>query len=200
MQFLKADTSVKVVVGPFVDVGDGFTPETGITLGAADEAELLKHDNATTVDISGRTWAALTGVDGYYHLTVTTTDTETEGMLTVVVQDDDVCLPVKQEYMVLNAGMYELMCGTSGESENLRASAGGIVKGTAETGTLSTTQMTSDLTEATDDHYNGRIIVFLGGVLDGQATDITDYTGASGLLTFTAITEAPVNGQLFVIV
>jgi len=39
MHILRADTSVKVVVGPFVDESDQKTPETGITLGTADHAE-----------------------------------------------------------------------------------------------------------------------------------------------------------------
>ena len=65
MQDLRANTQVIVTIGPFVDVGDGFTPETGITLGAADEAELIKHGSTTVVDISGATWAAVTSMDGY---------------------------------------------------------------------------------------------------------------------------------------
>ena len=101
MQELKANTQVIVIVGPFVDVTDGFTPETGITLGAADEAELLKHGSTTVVDISAATWAAVTSCDGYYGLTLTTSHTDTEGMLTVVVQDDSVCLPVRAQFMVL---------------------------------------------------------------------------------------------------
>jgi phage baseplate assembly protein W len=84
--------------------------------------------------------------------------------------------------------------GTFGESFQ------GVVNGQAITGTLSTTQMTTNLTEATDDHYNGRIVVFLTGNLAGQATDITDYTGATKLITMTALTEAPANGDRFVIV
>lgn len=75
----------------------------------------------------------------------------------------------------------------------------GLVTGSAIAGTLSTTQMTTDLTEVTDDHYNGRLIVWTSGVLAGQATDITDYTGATKLLTYTAITEAPAAGDDFVI-
>jgi len=39
MQHLKANTEVIVIIGPFVDVGDGFTPQIDITLGG-DEAEL----------------------------------------------------------------------------------------------------------------------------------------------------------------
>jgi hypothetical protein len=99
--FIQANTQVIVIVGPFVDVTDGFTPETGITLGAADEAELLKHGSSTVVDISGATWAAVTSCDGYYALTLTTSHTDTEGLITVVVQDDSVCLPVKMTWQVI---------------------------------------------------------------------------------------------------
>ena len=109
MQFLKANTQVKVVIGPFVDVTDAFTPETGITLGAADEAELIKHDASAVTDISAATWAAITGCDGYYNLTLTTSHTDTEGMLTVVIQDDSVCLPVRHEFMVMAEAAYDSM-------------------------------------------------------------------------------------------
>lgn len=76
----------------------------------------------------------------------------------------------------------------------------GLESGEAVTGTLSTTQMSTNLTEATDDHYNGRVIVWLTGVLTRQATAITDYNGTTKVLTFTAVTEAPGNGDRFVIV
>jgi len=60
--------------------------------------------------------------------------------------------------------------------------------------------MTTDLTEATDDHYNGRVIIWTSGNLQNQATAITDYTGSTKLLTYTAVTEVPSNGDTFVIV
>jgi len=109
MRYLKANTQVKVVVGPFVDVSDGFTPETGIALSTADEAELVKHDAAAVTDISGATWAAITSMDGYYNLTLTTSHTDTEGMLVIAVQDDSECLPVRQEFMVLAEAAYDSM-------------------------------------------------------------------------------------------
>ncbi len=90
--------------------------------------------------------------------------------------------------------------GDATSATNLSKSALGIEPGAAIAGTLSTTQMTTDLTEATDDHYNGRIIIFTTGVLKNQATDITDYTGATKLLTYTALTEAPTATDEFVIV
>ena len=91
--------------------------------------------------------------------------------------------------------------GSAAAANNLEASALTILSTyTAVTGTLSTTQMTTDLTEVTDDHYNGRIIIWTSGVLQNQATNITDYDGASKMLTFTATTEAPSNLDTFVIV
>jgi len=107
MQYLRANTEVKVRVGPFVDVIDGFTPETGITLGAADEAELLKHNGAATIDISSATWSAVSDCDGWYDLTLTSSHTDTEGLLEVIVQDASLCLPVHVRFMVLAQAAYD---------------------------------------------------------------------------------------------
>ena len=90
--------------------------------------------------------------------------------------------------------------GDTAALANLAESAGTMVTGAAVTGTLSTTVMTTDLTEATDDHYNGRVIIWTSGALVNQATDITDYNGTTKALTYTATTEAPSNGDTFIIV
>ena len=90
--------------------------------------------------------------------------------------------------------------GSTAAADQLEASAETIVVGAAATGTLSTTQMSTNLTEVTDDHYNGRILIWTSGVLKDQATNITDYVGTNGVLTFTATTEAPSNSDTFVIV
>lgn len=99
---------------------------------------------------------------------------------------------MKSDVLAINA--------VAASAQNLERSASVIVRGSAVTGTLSTTQMTTDLTEATNDHYNGRVIIWTSGTLLGQATNITDYVGASKMLTFTAVTEAPLNGDTFVII
>jgi len=89
---------------------------------------------------------------------------------------------------------------TAAAAAKLAASAGTIESAAAVAGTLSTTEMTTDLTEATNDHYNGRIIIWTSGVLKNQATDITDYDGATKKLMFTAVTEAPSEADTFIIV
>ena len=93
----------------------------------------------------------------------------------------------------------------NGAAIALALSADQIIVGTVDTGSFvaTTTQLEADdITEATADHYNGRIIIFTSGALAGQATDITDYelSGANGKFTYTLLTEAPANNDTFVIV
>lgn len=109
MQVLKADTAVKVVIGPVVAVGDGFTPITTLALSTADEAEIMKHDASAVTDISGNTFAAITSMDGYYNLTITAAQLDTEGMLTIGINDDSLCLPVRHDFMVVNANVYDAL-------------------------------------------------------------------------------------------
>jgi hypothetical protein len=104
---LRQSTQIVVRVGPFVDETDGVTPQTGITLGAADQAEALKAAGAATVDISAATWAAITGADGWYNLTLTTSHTDTVGELLVVVQDASACLPVFMRFQVIEEALYD---------------------------------------------------------------------------------------------
>ena len=73
----------------------------------------------------------------------------------------------------------------------------GIITGTAATGTLSTTVSTSSLSGYTDGQLIGRIITFLAGPADGEASDITDYADTNGTITYTAMTLAAENGNAF---
>lgn len=82
----------------------------------------------------------------------------------------------------------------------LALSALGIITGTAVTGTLNTTTMTTDLTGFADDELIGATVVFTGGTAAGQRSTITDYAATNGTITFDAITTAPVNNDPFVVV
>ena len=106
MQYLRADTITEVVVGPAVAVGDGFTPVTGLVGASADEFELIKH-NATTTTVIAGTLAAITGADGYYALDLNATDCNTEGRLTLLINDDTLILPIRMEFMVLKAQVFD---------------------------------------------------------------------------------------------
>ena len=81
---------------------------------------------------------------------------------------------------------------------------------TEQTGTIDTAAFSptttefeaDDITEATADHYNGRVILFTSGALQYQATSISDYalSGGRGHFTVPALTEAPANNDTFIIV
>lgn len=62
------------------------------------------------------------------------------------------------------------------------------------------TAFETNLTEATNDHYNGAFVVFTSGALLGQSRKISDYDGTSKVLTVAAaFTEAPTAGDTFLI-
>lgn len=110
MQYIKADTNTEVLIGPVIAVGDGFTPVTTLSLSTADEAELIKYGGSTPLtvtSISANGFAAITGADGYYTLDISTGNSDTAGFLTALINDDSLCLPVRVDFMVVNANVYD---------------------------------------------------------------------------------------------
>lgn len=86
-------------------------------------------------------------------------------------------------------------------SQKASQAASTIVSGAVVAdGGNSTTQFKTNLTEATNDHYNGRVVLFVTGALTGQATDVTDYDGVNKILVVTPMTEIPAPTDVFVLV
>jgi len=142
---LRQSTEIKVRIGPFLDATDGKTPETDITLGAADQAEILKANGVATVDISGATWAAVSDCDGWYDLTITTSTSDTLGHLSVVVQDDSVCLPVFGEFQVVTQNYWDSKYSTDKLQVDLTQIEGAAVAtGTAQLGVNVVTEANID--------------------------------------------------------
>lgn len=80
----------------------------------------------------------------------------------------------------------------------------GIVVGTVVAGTLTTTQMTTNLAESSDDSFGGaagRIrCVFRTGLLKGQSRPIIAYAGSAKMITVSpAYTAAPKVDDVFAI-
>lgn len=87
----------------------------------------------------------------------------------------------------------------------LALAAAQMIPGTVDSTAFSPTTTVfeaDDITEATADHYNGRLILWTSGALVGQVTDVTDYalSGGRGRFTVTAMTEAPANNDTFILV
>jgi hypothetical protein len=65
------------------------------------------------------------------------------------------------------------------------------------------TDFDTNLTEVTNNHYNGLLCIFTSGVCQGQAHNVDVYTGGAKNLAFAASdqwTDAPGNGDAFVLV
>jgi hypothetical protein len=99
-------------------------PVTTLTISGADEAEILLCDTTATLSISG-TLTAITGCDGYYNLTLTAAEIKSKGPLCVIIQDDDVCLPVRQWFEVVDSKYYDSKYSTTLWNVNVEAVSGG---------------------------------------------------------------------------
>ena len=89
--------------------------------------------------------------------------------------------------------------GNATSAAQLALSAEQIENGACE-GTPTTTVIQTDLAEPQDDIYIGRIVMFTSGNARGEATDITDYAGATGTLTVTALANAPADTDTFILI
>jgi len=98
----------------------------------------------------------------------------------------------------LDVNAAEVGGGTTA-ADNLRRSAESIYYGTVTGAADTTTLIDSGLTQSGNDHWKGRIVIFLTGSLAKQATDITAFDPATDKLTFTALTGSPSGGDTFVI-
>ena len=160
---------------------------------AAQNAAILT-DTETTIPATIATAQAdldiITGASGVNLLTATQAsvdaieaDTGTDGVVLAADQGVDVTK----------------VNGSASAASRLSASSLAVLMGTAQTGTLSTTQCTTNLTGFADDELIGRVITFYSGTAYGQSSDITDYANSSGLITFTAINTAPANSDGFIV-
>lgn len=210
MRILRQSTAIKVPFGPMVDATDGATLETAIAW-ASGEAALIKNDSGTIVNIGTNTFSSHLG-GGMYNVSLSASDTDTLGLLTAVFYDT-AARPVKEEFMVVPAAVYDSLVagsdklpvdaaeisGSATAADNIELTAGVIVSGTVQSGST-TTLIKTNLTEVQNDHYNGRTIIFSSGTQNRVSAAISDYDGASKSITISAIPAAPSAGDTFVIV
>lgn len=214
MRLLKQSTATTLLLGPFLDATDGVTSETALTISQSDV--LLWKEGGTTLAQKNEATSCTHRSNGLYTCPVNTTDTNTLGTLIVSVSESG-ALPIRQDYLVVPANVYDSLVagsdvldvsatqldGSATAMDNLAASALGIIRGTSDNTNFTATSsiMDTNITEATADHFNGRVIVFTSGALLGEATLITDYALTAGLgrFTFATLTESVPNGTTFVI-
>lgn len=199
-------------------IQSGLSTVTTAQVNSEVDTALADYDAPTFAELDARTDAidaALVVIDDFLDLEIAAIKAKTDNLPADPADDSDIDTQLATIAGFLDTEIAAVLAAvdtevaaikvvtdalTSAAATKLALSAGTIVTGAAIAGTLSTTAMTTNLTEATDDHYNGRIIIWTSGVLINQATDITDYNGTTKMLTYTAVTEAPTAADTFIIV
>lgn len=103
MNWLKQSTAVDIGLGPFVDNTDGFTAETALTIAQAD-VRLKKNAGAWAQ--KNQASSATHEENGWYEVSLDSTDTNTLGILIVAVNETG-ALPVWKEFLVVPANVYD---------------------------------------------------------------------------------------------
>ena len=122
MQFLKTNTAIVIAVGPFVDFGDGVTPETSMTVTNITCEMFKETDEGSAPTRTALSLTASAGdndmvhitsdVAGYYSLELTASNLNFTGRMTLSFTDADVMVPVWKEFTVLAANVYDSLYGT----------------------------------------------------------------------------------------
>lgn len=103
VQWLKQSTAVDLPIGPFVDQTDGFTAETALTLSQAD-IRLKKNDGSWAQ--KNQASSATHEENGWYEVSLDTTDTNTLGLLTLAVNESG-ALPVWHQFLVVPSQVWD---------------------------------------------------------------------------------------------
>lgn len=101
--FLKQSTAVDVLIGPFVDLTDAATAETGespsVKLSKNGQALAVKNDATTPTH----------DADGYYNCELDAADTNTVGALVLTVAASASALPIRHEFQVIEEATYDFL-------------------------------------------------------------------------------------------
>ena len=108
--FIKEGSTPDIRIGPFLDDGDGKTPEESLSIGQAD-IRLSKNGG----DFAQRNSSSPTNLthdeNGYYILALNATDTNTVGRLDIAVSETG-ALPVLHHLYVVEENIYDAFFGS----------------------------------------------------------------------------------------
>jgi hypothetical protein len=150
-RILKTNTAVRIVVGPFVDLADATTLETGLTVTGLTMNLISESDagSAPTKRIDAVSPTASSGDNdmvaiqgGYYDLEITATQVNFVGRAKFGIYDADVIAPYFEEWIVVAANVYDALMGTdklqvhADEITNALITAAAIADGAIDNATL----------------------------------------------------------------
>jgi hypothetical protein len=171
MNLLKQGTAAILKLGPFVDSGDGVTPETGLSIGQGD-IQISKNGGAFAQTSEGAP-TTTHDADGWYPIPLTATDTGTLGRLVVQVAMSG-ALPVWWEGLVVPANVYDSLVAGSDVLTADVTQIGGVA------------QSATDLKDFADAGYDPSSHKVQGVVLVDTTTTNTDMRGTDNASTLDA--------------
>jgi len=187
---LKQSTAVDVLIGPFVDITDGATAESGETptVKLSKNGQALAAKSDVTVPVHD--------ADGYYNCELDATDTNTVGTLVLTVAASATALPVRHEFQVVAANVYDSLYAASGtDTLQVETTTNSDKTGYSISGTKTTLDALNDVA-ATDIVSSGAITTSGGAVsnvtLVATTTTNTDMRGTDGANTTTPPTSAQI--------
>ena len=91
-----------------MSITDGFTMVTDLALNTADNAT-VSLGTGSQVDINAYTWAAVSGMNGAYQLTLQTGLTAALGQMDILIEDVDKCLPIHARFFTVEEVVYDAL-------------------------------------------------------------------------------------------
>jgi hypothetical protein len=197
--FNNLDTDVDSVLADTAEIGTAGAGLTAVAWNATWDAEVESEvEDAVGADVTAILLDTGTTIPG----TITTIDTEigvidtnVDSILVDTATTLDSKINAIDDYLDTEIAAILEDTGTTLQT-NVALMSSGIISCQAQTGTLSTTVATTNLTGYGNDQLIGRVIIWLSGNADGEASPITDYASTNGTVTFQALTTAPGNGDL----
>jgi hypothetical protein len=105
--FLKQSTAVTLKVGPFVDSIDGITVEAGLTI---TQAEVRLSKNGANIAQKNEATSLTYDEVGMYDCPLDTTDTNTLGVLKLVINESGAII-VTHDYQIISAAAWAALHG-----------------------------------------------------------------------------------------
>jgi hypothetical protein len=129
---LRQGTAKVIRFGPFLSPSDGVTPVTGL-ISKLDDADgsptgiWLSKNGATSIVRNATITATTYDRNGYYFVTLDTTDTGAVGTLHVEYSEPATTTPVWREYNVMAQQAYDSLYGTDTLDVNVSAMNSGVI-------------------------------------------------------------------------
>lgn len=186
---LRYNTAVVVVVGPLIDIADGYTTVDAATVTDIDcgikKAGTAGAAISLTASEGANDMTPTANNPGHYDLEIPAADVSALGPLRYTFNDVDVFIPFWEDFNVLTQAEYDRKYSTGAsvaDIETQLAAAGGVtLSGTAAAGGDATITLTGGV--ATDSYYNGQVVVVTDGTGVGQSRRILSYVGSTTVAT-----------------